>query len=200
MMLLAGSVASGYNLAFTHNTVHCRKRHSDLGRLKEPSTSANVYWQFEKESDGRSGEPLFWGERCRIKHLPTRRYLAVVCDLHKKGTYNVSYEGQPVYSYVRFCWCWCRWHWRRDLFQALLVAVTQIWTLFSPSFPSFRCVNFITSAKSSIRLALLLFLLHCRRMRPSRLSPMPASNTSRLGLGYIWRRVCLVQPWSVGLA
>ena len=71
-------------------TVHCRKRHSELGRLKDPSTSANVYWQFEKESDGRSGEPLFWGERCRIKHLPTRRYLAVIYD-PIKDIYNVSY-------------------------------------------------------------------------------------------------------------
>ena len=88
------------NHALTHNTVHCRKRHSDLGRLKEPSTSANVYWQFEKESDGRSGEPLSWGERCRIKHLPTRRYLAVVFD-HQKGIYNVSYESQPLHSFIR---------------------------------------------------------------------------------------------------
>ena len=58
--------------------VHCRKRPSKFGHLKHPSTSANVYWQFEKESDRRSGEPLSWGERCRIKHLPTRCYLAVV--------------------------------------------------------------------------------------------------------------------------
>ena len=71
-------------------TVHCRKRHSEFGRLKDPSTSADVYWQFEKESDGRSGEPLFWGERCRIKHLPTRRYLTVIHD-PIKDTYNVSY-------------------------------------------------------------------------------------------------------------
>ena len=71
-------------------TVHCRKRHSELGHLKDPSTSANVYWQFEKESDGRSGELLFWGERCRIKHLPTRRYLAVIYD-SIKDSYNVSY-------------------------------------------------------------------------------------------------------------
>ena len=59
-------------------TVHCRKRHSDRGRLKKPSTSANVYWQFEKEADPCSGEPLYWGERCRIKHLPTRLYLTVL--------------------------------------------------------------------------------------------------------------------------
>lgn len=69
--------------------VHCRKRQSKLGRLKNPSTSANVYWQFEKESDSRSGEPLTWGERCRIKHLPTRCYLAVVYD-QSKDTYTVS--------------------------------------------------------------------------------------------------------------
>ena len=66
--------------------VHCRKHKSHLGRLKSPSTSANVFWQFEKESDRRSGEPLLWGERCRIKHLPTRRYLAVI---HDSGDYKV---------------------------------------------------------------------------------------------------------------
>ena len=79
--------------------MHCRKRHSELGRLKDPSTSANVYWQFEKESDSRSGEPLFWGERCRIKHLPTRRYLAVIYD-SIENTYNVSYDHvQLLYFY-----------------------------------------------------------------------------------------------------
>ena len=40
--------------------VHCRKRHSDHGILKAPSTSANTYWQFEKESDPRSGEWEDW--------------------------------------------------------------------------------------------------------------------------------------------
>lgn len=58
--------------------MHCRKRKTDHGLLKAPSTSANTYWQIEKESDPRSGEPLSWGERCRIRHMPTRRYLAVV--------------------------------------------------------------------------------------------------------------------------
>ena len=57
--------------------VHCRRRRCDHGILKDSSTSANTYWQFEKESDPRSGEPLSWGERCRIKHMPTRRYLTV---------------------------------------------------------------------------------------------------------------------------
>ena len=66
--------------------VHCRKCKSHLGRLKSPSTSANVFWQFEKESDRRSGEPLLWGERCRIKHFPTRLYLAVIND---SGHYKV---------------------------------------------------------------------------------------------------------------
>ena len=69
--------------------VYCRKRPSKFGHLKHASTSANVYWQFEKESDGRSGEPLSWGERCRIKHLPTRRYLAV---LYNDGQYKVDYR------------------------------------------------------------------------------------------------------------
>ena len=33
-----------------------------------------------------TGEPLSWGERCRIKHLPTRKYLAVI---HCEGKYQV---------------------------------------------------------------------------------------------------------------
>ena len=33
-----------------------------------------------------TGEPLSWGERCRIKHLPTRKYLAVI---HPEGEYKV---------------------------------------------------------------------------------------------------------------
>ena len=41
--------------------VHCRKRRSDHGILKPPSTSANTYWQFEKECDPLSGEYGRWG-------------------------------------------------------------------------------------------------------------------------------------------
>lgn len=63
--------------------VHCRRRKTDHGILKAPSTSANTFWQIEKESDPRSGEPLSWGERCRIRHMPTRRYLAVVEEGNK---------------------------------------------------------------------------------------------------------------------
>ena len=33
-----------------------------------------------------TGEPLSWGERCRIKHLPTRKYLAIV---QSEGEYKV---------------------------------------------------------------------------------------------------------------
>jgi len=43
-------------LICTALAVHCRKRHSDHGILKPPSTSANTYWQFEKERDPLSGE------------------------------------------------------------------------------------------------------------------------------------------------
>ena len=34
-----------------------------------------------------SGQVVSWGERCRIKHLPTRQYLAVVKG--KSGTNKV---------------------------------------------------------------------------------------------------------------
>ena len=81
-------------------TVHLRKRKSDHGRLKAPSTSAITYWQIEKDTEPLSGKLLYylcharkaamldciavtgqtvsWGESCRIKHLPTRLYLAVI--------------------------------------------------------------------------------------------------------------------------
>ena len=80
-------------------TVHLRKRQSEHGRLKAPSTSSITYWQIEKDAEPLSGKlsPLSiyvgegvigycallgqtvnWGERCRIKHLPTRLYLAVI--------------------------------------------------------------------------------------------------------------------------
>ena len=78
--------------------MHCRKRKSHLGRLKNPSTSANVFWQFEKENDRRSGEPLLWGERCRIKHFPTRRYLAVIQD---RGHYKVRLQHETAISLVK---------------------------------------------------------------------------------------------------
>ena len=74
-------------------SVHCRKRKTDYaGRLKSPSTSANTYWQIEKESDPLNGEPLSWDERCRIRHMPTRLYLAVEsssCEVNS-CSYRVS--------------------------------------------------------------------------------------------------------------
>lgn len=82
-----------YHVMFT---VHLRKRKSENGRLRPPSTSAITYWQIEKERvlsgnypisavfvipfNSSTGEPMIWEERCRIKHLPTRMYLAVVRD------------------------------------------------------------------------------------------------------------------------
>ena len=64
--------------AFSPTPVHCRKRQTDHGILKERSTSSDTYWQFEKGSNSLSGESLTWGEECRIKHMPTRCYLSVI--------------------------------------------------------------------------------------------------------------------------
>ena len=36
-------------------TVHLRKRKSDHGRLKAPSTSSITYWQIEKHTEPLSG-------------------------------------------------------------------------------------------------------------------------------------------------
>ena len=37
-------------------TVHLRKRKSDHGRLKAPSTSSITYWQIEKDAEPLSGK------------------------------------------------------------------------------------------------------------------------------------------------
>ena len=112
------------DLYASYFTVHLRKRQSEHGRLKAPSTSSITYWQIEKDAVPLSGklsphsvcvregfldtilsqyghfllksvriyhcfcsvnivfcyigQTVNWGERCRIKHLPTRLYLAVI--------------------------------------------------------------------------------------------------------------------------
>ena len=50
-----------YNLRFNHTLsayhkiVHLRKRKSDNGKLRVPSTSAITYWQIEKDKPTLSG-------------------------------------------------------------------------------------------------------------------------------------------------
>uniref|UniRef100_A0A1X7VAJ0 Uncharacterized protein n=1 Tax=Amphimedon queenslandica TaxID=400682 RepID=A0A1X7VAJ0_AMPQE len=61
--------------------VHCRVRRVDSRKHAAPSTSSNTYWQIEKQEDPRSGDVIAWRDRCRLKHLPTRCYLAVVEDM-----------------------------------------------------------------------------------------------------------------------
>ncbi|XP_019849736.1 PREDICTED: inositol 1,4,5-trisphosphate receptor type 1-like isoform X1 [Amphimedon queenslandica] len=76
------------NDATPTENVHCRQRRVDQRKHGNPSTSANTYWQIEKEEDPRTGEVLYWEERCRLKHLPTRLYLAVCKD--ERGNYEVT--------------------------------------------------------------------------------------------------------------
>ncbi|XP_019851941.1 PREDICTED: inositol 1,4,5-trisphosphate receptor type 3-like [Amphimedon queenslandica] len=57
--------------------VHCRMRRVDNRKHGEPSTSSNTYWQIEKQENPIDGNVISWGDRCRLKHLPTRSYLAV---------------------------------------------------------------------------------------------------------------------------
>ncbi|XP_065909470.1 inositol 1,4,5-trisphosphate-gated calcium channel ITPR1-like [Dysidea avara] len=71
--------------------VHLRKRKSEHGNLKAPSTSAITYWQIVKDKEPLNGQVLSWGERCRIKHLPTRRYLAIVKE---DNGYKVTLKGR----------------------------------------------------------------------------------------------------------
>ena len=40
--------------------VHLRKRKSDFGKLKAPSTSAITYWVIEKKKDSRIGQSSCW--------------------------------------------------------------------------------------------------------------------------------------------
>ena len=40
--------------------VHLRKRKSDHGRLKAPSTSSITYWQIEKDAEPLSGKLLHY--------------------------------------------------------------------------------------------------------------------------------------------
>jgi inositol 1,4,5-triphosphate receptor type 1 len=64
--------------------VHCRMRRIDVKKqARLPSTSSYTYWQIEKQVDSRRGDIISWGERIRLKHLPTKRYLAVIKDKEK---------------------------------------------------------------------------------------------------------------------
>ncbi|XP_065902252.1 inositol 1,4,5-trisphosphate receptor type 2-like [Dysidea avara] len=73
--------------------VHLRKRKSEHGKLKASSTSAITYWQIEKDKEPLSGQVVSWGERCRIKHLPTRLYLAIVKE---KNGYTVTLKRREL--------------------------------------------------------------------------------------------------------
>ena len=99
-------------------TVHLRKRKSDHGRLKAPSTSSITYWQIEKYIEPLSGKLHFylchtgklrltvtvlyigqtvkWEESWRIKHLPTRLYLAVTKN--EKDDFQVWYPFNFIYN------------------------------------------------------------------------------------------------------
>ncbi|XP_019861438.1 PREDICTED: uncharacterized protein LOC100634093 isoform X2 [Amphimedon queenslandica] len=71
--------------------VHCRLRKVDSRKHAAPSTSSNTYWQIEKQEDPRSGDVIAWRDRCRLKHLPTRCYLAVIkVNSHWKVTLKDS--------------------------------------------------------------------------------------------------------------
>ncbi|XP_065910466.1 inositol 1,4,5-trisphosphate-gated calcium channel ITPR1-like [Dysidea avara] len=69
-------------------SVHLRKRKSEHGKLRPPSTSAITYWQIEKDNEPLNGQAVLWEEHCRLRHLPTRLYLAIVKD--KDGCFQVT--------------------------------------------------------------------------------------------------------------
>ncbi|XP_062518427.1 inositol 1,4,5-trisphosphate receptor type 1-like isoform X2 [Corticium candelabrum] len=69
--------------------VHLRVRHPLVAKPHSllPSTSAITYWQIELESSPASGEVMRWEQRCRLRHVCTRQYLAL---LPGPGTSQVS--------------------------------------------------------------------------------------------------------------
>ena len=50
------------------HVVHLRKRKSEHGKLKAPSTSSITYWQIEKDEKPLSGK-LFFGSTYIHKHM-----------------------------------------------------------------------------------------------------------------------------------
>ena len=64
--------------------VHLRTRQIKFGDLKPPSTSAITYWEIELVRAPLSGDELKYDEPCRLKHLPTQRYLSIVKSAHDR--------------------------------------------------------------------------------------------------------------------
>ena len=54
-MVYVYSYIANYLMVYVYCTVHLRKRKSDHGRLKAPSTSSITYWQIEKDAEPLSG-------------------------------------------------------------------------------------------------------------------------------------------------
>ena len=54
-MVYVYSYIANYVMVYVYFTVHLRKRKSDHGRLKAPSTSSITYWQIEKDAEPLSG-------------------------------------------------------------------------------------------------------------------------------------------------
>ncbi|XP_065834186.1 inositol 1,4,5-trisphosphate receptor type 3-like isoform X2 [Oscarella lobularis] len=59
--------------------VHLRLRPADQDRPRSlfPSTSAITYWQIELEKSSVTGEIIKWEQRCRLRHVCTRKYLCL---------------------------------------------------------------------------------------------------------------------------
>ena len=71
------STKSIYIELFYHSllTVHCRQRRMDQRKRSHPSTSANTYWQIEKEEDPRTGSNNLEKNNYEVSgHLSKRRF------------------------------------------------------------------------------------------------------------------------------
>lgn len=104
--------------------MHCRQRRVGQKSHSKPSTSANTFWQIEKQSDSRSGEDISytvindlslftgevisWRECCRIRHMPTRAYLAVELDKNDMGTSSVKVVKTNYCHSTTLVFCHCR--------------------------------------------------------------------------------------------
>ena len=73
-----GFADDGITTRVVTDDVHLRTRQIKFGDLKPPSTSAITYWEIELATAPLSGDELKYEEPCRLKHLLTQRYLAVV--------------------------------------------------------------------------------------------------------------------------
>lgn len=84
--------------------VHLRIRAPDASRPSrtQPPTSAVSYWQVEIDESPLSGRVIEWNQRIRLRHVTTRRYLALVEHLPHEFSYDLLVDGNTPQCIFRF--------------------------------------------------------------------------------------------------